>query len=123
MTKTEFRKASDKIASHKPAEILRSKYNEENTSYNVTNTSYDAIKRCPCFVIFAQYGRAKSSLSVIMAKNLLFGEMILSDFDQSNLRICWQVWILPSFLVFSVNFPEKCQNRLRVNSDGDETLA
>ena len=55
---------------------------------------------------------------------LFSGDLVLSDFDLSNLekKLQWQVQlILP--LMCSFNFQIGCQDRLRVNSDADEALA
>ena len=55
---------------------------------------------CPCLVILVQCGWTKWSSSVILVENPLSGELVLSDFDQSNLRrgydgkcqYCPRVW-------------------------------
>ena len=58
---------------------------------------------------------------MILVKNLSV-ELVLSDFNQSNLRRGTMA-SADIALVCGLNFQVGCQNRLRVNSDADEALA
>ena len=60
--------------------------------------------------------------SVILVENHFTGELVLSDFDQSNLR-GYTIASADIAFVCGLNFQVGCQNRLRENLDADEALA
>ena len=72
-------------------------------------------------MILAQRGYAKSSSSVILSEapveNPLPGELVLLDFDQSNLRGEYHMARAVIAFVCGMNFQMGCQDRLRVNDE------
>ena len=61
---------------------------------------------------------------MILVENPLSGQLVLLDFDQSNLRREYNHMVSANIaLVCDLKFQVRCQDRLRVNSDADEALA
>ena len=60
--------------------------------------------------------------NMISVENPFSGELVLLDFDQSNLRRGYD-GSADIALVCGLNFQVGCQDRLRVNSAADEALA
>ena len=59
---------------------------------------------------------------MILVENPVSGKLVLSDFDQSNLRRGYEANADIAF-VCGLNFQVRYQDRLRVNLDAEEALA
>ena len=70
-------------------------------------------------MIPAQCGWTKWSSGVILVENPLSGELILSDFDQSEVTMA----SADIALEYGLNFQVEFQDRLRMKSDAYEALA
>ena len=76
----------------------------------------------PIRLVLHQHLNSHVAYPGILPENSASGELVLSDFDQSNLRRGYDGKYYIA-LVCGLNFQVGCQDRLRVNSDADEALA